>query len=291
MAMIDLQQIINFDYIVGNQFAMTFRPVIDPVLPWRDELLVTARNIENLAGDRPIILCMSGGVDGECMALSFLKAEIPFQVLICEHLAGTNAHDTISAREFCGKNNIDPIIFNVDHEEFFTKGVDRYIEQGYKSVKLFRYFQLLLLDKVKSLGGCAVLGGGDQMYYRDGEQIVLKYSPDFTNSLEWCKNNNEIHFPYFYKQNSNVFAAYMQIDLIDFLLDKPKYFNDGWSVSAEKSLVYRSIWPELKRRRKFTGFEKIIDFRNNIQQKLSDKFPEIQDIIIPVSEVRRQLHI
>lgn len=289
--MADIKHIVNFDYDLGNEFSMTFRPIEGPILSWKEELLQTARNIQEFAAGRPIILCMSGGVDGECMALSFLEAKIPFQVMICEHYAETNLHDTVSAREFCGRTNLEPIIFKIDHVEFFTNGVDRYIEQGYKSVKLFRYFQLLLLEKVSALGGCAVLGGGDQMYYRHSDQVVLKYSLDFINSVEWCKNNNEIHFPYFYKQNSNVFAAYMQIDLINFLLDKPHYFQDGWSIAAEKPMIYRSVWSSLKKRRKFTGFEKIIEFRNEIQQKLSDKFPEIQDIIIPVMEAKKQLGI
>lgn len=289
--MIDLSKIVNFGYQTSEHFSMEFRKISRPLMSWRNEVIATALEIQKLAGTRPIIVCMSGGIDGEVVAMAFLEAGIKFSALSCRHRAGTNDHDISNAVSFCKINNIRHHIFEIDHLDFFTNGIDRYIEQGYRATRIFRYFQLRLLEEVQSMGGCAVLGGGDQMYYKAGEDLVLKYAPDFTMVLDWCSKQTAPHVPYFYKQNPNVFAAFMQEPLIDFLINRPKYFRNEWAVSLEKMMVYHAEWPKLKKRRKFTGFEEMLHLKIQKEQELSNKFPEIKDIVLNLSTIKTQLGI
>jgi hypothetical protein len=297
--MVDIKQMVNFDYSYQNlldtsmeeRFSMIFRPVERPLLLWRDEILATACKIKELAGDRPLILSLSGGLDGEIAAYAFIECGIDFSVLTCKHLPGTNQHDISNAINFCNKNNIKQTIFDINPYEFFTSGIEKYINRGYRSTKMFRYFQLLLIDTIESMGGCAVLGGGDQMYYNMDNTVSLSYAPDFNLVLEHIENIGNIHFPYFYMQNSCIFAAYMKEELINFVLSNPKYFRNTWAVSLEKELVYNKDWPNLPKRIKHTGFEYMHYFKLAIEKELYNKFNDINEMYIPISTVKQQLGI
>ena len=290
---------VNFDYsyqnlsntVIEQRFSMNFRRIERPLMSWKEEVIDTAKNIKNMAESKPLILCLSGGTDCEIMATAFLENNIDFSVVSCRHEIGTNEHDIVFARDFCKRKGIEHIIFDINHIEFFTDGINQYIEQGYRSNRIFRYFQLLLLEKVESLGGCAVLGGGDPMYFRINDNIVLKYAPDFNLCLDWCKNHNSLHFPYFYKQNPHIFASYMKQELIEFLLSRPEYFKDEWFVSLEKSLMYTAIWPDIQRRPKYHGFENMRYLKITKEKRLFEKFPDIEHLILPISLIKKQLGI
>jgi len=290
---------INFDYsyqnmpntVIEQRFSMNFRKIQRPLMSWKEEIMDTTLNIKRLAGRRPIMLCLSGGTDCEIMATAFLKNNIDFSVVSCRHEAGTNDHDMVYATNFCKRNNVKHIIFEINHLEFFTDGINRYIEQGYRSTRIFRYFQLLLLEEVESRGGCAVLGGGDPMYFGVNGDVVLKYAPDFSLCLDWCNNHNSLHFPYFYKQNPHIFASYMKEELIEFIISRPEYFKDEWFVSLEKTLMYTANWPDIERRPKYHGFEKMRYIKNTVEKKLREKFPDLEYLIFPISVIKSQLGI
>lgn len=254
-------------------------------------MLETARNIKNLAGNRPIILCLSGGIDSEVIALSFMECGIEFTVLTCVFENNSNVHDIVYANNFCKKHNLTQQFFNINHLEFFTEEYKKYIDRGYRAIKLYRYFQLLLLETIENMGGCAVLGNGDPRYYQVNGISCIKYTPEFTYPIEWCKNNNTIHFPYFFQQNPNLLASYMKTEIIDFLLDRPRYFPDFETLSLEKMILYHSVWPELARRRKYTGFENFQDERIRVELDLMKQFPDIEPLTIPISTVKLQLGI
>ena len=63
----------------------------------------------------PIKLLMSGGIDSECMADSFMKAQIPFTALILEMPDKLNFHDIASAYCYCTDNFIpyEIVPFNI----------------------------------------------------------------------------------------------------------------------------------------------------------------------------------
>lgn len=66
-----------------------------------------------------IWLCLSGGIDSESMALSFIKAQVPFRVAIMRFQDGLNAHDIKFAVEFCSHHNLRPLFFDLDLFNFY----------------------------------------------------------------------------------------------------------------------------------------------------------------------------
>ena len=284
---------VNFTYSYQNlpntkiedRFELNFKPISRPVGAWENELVETARAIRANT-DRPLFLCLSGGIDSEVMAHAFMNAGIPFTGLTLRHVGRTNTHDVNYASAFCEKYKIKQIFADIDIFSYHEK----YVEQ-YRATNIFRYLQLYIMDLVESLGGTAVLGGGEQIYYNVDGNINIKYDPSFLCSLDWCKNNDTFHVPYFHMFNPELLASYMQIDMVDFLLQRPEYYTSHHVMSIEKILIYHRYFPEMERRSKYNGFENILNWRSSIERRLKEKNPDLEPMFIPVSKIRTQLGI
>jgi hypothetical protein len=182
-------------------------------------------------------------------------------------------------RDFFDMSNFDTIIEN-------------YIEQGYRATNIYHYLQLILLERVEELGGFGVGGAGEQLYYTKDNEIHIKINSCYTLGMDWCKRNNTWHQFWFNLTTPEIYAAYMQIDIIKTLLQNPEYFVSHHFASIEKRMVLHRFWPDMVRRIKFSGFEKIEDsYRRPKQAELSHRFPDIRDLFIPISKIQQQLKI
>lgn len=280
---------IAFDY--SYPIAINFKKVSRPVRSWNEEIVDNAKYIKSKT-DKPIVVALSGGIDSEVVCRSFLKAEIDFSVLTIKHKNGSNQHDITYAENFCKKFNIQQTIVEIDPFVLFGSDVENFISQGYIANNVFRYLQLFLLKTIHEMGGCAVLGGGEQLYQNVNDIVHLKYAEDFLLALEWIKNNSTLHFPYFFQTTPEIMSSYLQHELVKLLTAKPEYYrcpeNNGFS--PEKIIIYHSVFPDMERRRKFHGFENINNFRQERQKTLSDKFPQ-KTLYLPISDIKLELGI
>lgn len=271
---------------IEDRFKVNFKPVSRPIGTWKEELVRTARAIRN-STNKPLYLCLSGGIDGEVMARSFLEAGIPFTAITLRHLGGTNAHDIAFAIRFCKNYNITQQIIDVDPYSYFEKYVDEY-----RSVNIFKYLQLFLLETVENLGGYAVIGTGDQVLYTIDNKIHIKFDPWYPLPLDWCTKNNTEHCSFFHLHNPELMASYLKINVIDLLLKNPHYFESHHFMSIEKILVYNGFWPGMERRSKSNGFENIAHWRTSVESKLKQKYPDLLDpLYISIDSIKTQLGI
>jgi len=279
----------NVNYTYSNDpFSIIFNPITRRVLSWKDELLNTAAAIKQQC-KKPIVLALSGGIDGEVAALAFLKSNIEFSAMSLRHTAGTNMHDVRYAIDFCAKNNILHHIVDIDYQNFLDVTIEKYIEQGYYATKPFRYLQLVIIDTIEAMGGMAILGGGEQVFNLHGGDICVDYTAEHLVPLEYCSRNKIDHVPYFHMSTPELLASYLEIDLIDLLLKNPHYFRTRtfyWSV--EKILVYHGNW-DMVRRSKFNGFEHVWPKTHEKINNLATRFPGIPAIYLPVSILKQQL--
>jgi hypothetical protein len=152
--------------------------------------------------------------------------------------------------------------------------------------------QLYILEHLESLGGFGVGGAGEQIYYTVNDTIHLKINPSYTIGREWCRRNNTWHQFWFNLDNPEIYAAYMQVNIIELLLQHPSYFINHHFASIEKMLILHNKWPEMQRRGKFSGFENIqFNYRNPKETSLRNQFPELVDLYIPIMTVKSQLGI
>lgn len=279
-----------FDYSFDGKFSVTFNPCTRTPQAWNDEVNNTARAIA-ASTDKPLYVLMSGGIDSEMVARAFLDNGIPFKALTVKHTQGTNSHDTRWADVFCKDHNIEQDILELDTTQL-NYIIERYINQGYRSVNIYHYLQLYILEHLEKLGGFGVGGAGEQIYYTVDGIINLKINPSYTLGREWCKRNNTRHQLWFSLDNPEIYAAYMQIDIIDMLLQRPSYFVNHHFASVEKILVLHNKWPTMIKRSKFSGFEQLqMNYRNPKEKALKERFPDLIDLYIPVTTAKAQLGI
>ena len=294
-----LNNIINFEYEyqssssnkIEERFKINFNPVTRPPMSWKEEVKNTTLRIAALT-DKPLLLCLSGGIDGEVIAKTFLENNIPFSVITAAHVNSTNSHDTVWADAFCKKHNIEQHIVYLDVVDFLNNKIPEYREQGYRSRSIFRYFQLFLFETAKKMDSCAILGGREPSYTTINNKICLTLGPEFTLGVDWCKNNNTINFPYFYLQNPEIMAAYMKEDIIECMLANPDYFkNVKFNESLEKILVYSKYYQNMPRRDKFFGFEPMQKQYDQFWEDSKKIYPDLLNIHIPVDKIKTELGI
>jgi hypothetical protein len=279
-----------YEYCLEKQFSVKFNPCTRTPQSWSVEVNNTAKSIA-ASTNKPLYVLMSGGIDSEMVARSFISNNIKFKALTLKHKQQTNYHDTWWADEFCSKHNISQEVLELDLYQFDDM-IEKYITQGYKSTNIYHYMQLFLLEQLENLGGFGVGGAGEQIYYTIDNEIHLRINPSYTLGRQWCKNNNAWHQLWFSLDNPEIYASYLQIDIVDFLLQRPEYFKSHHGASTEKILVLHREWPEMKKRNKFSGFEKIqVQYRIPKENSLKMRFPELQDLCMPLTTVKSQLGI
>lgn len=293
--------LININYSYNNgDYQVSYKPITRPVLSWRNELSSTVNSIYQ-STDKPIYIGMSGGVDGEAVARMFMENNLPFSAISLRYKNGENDHDLKYAVEFCKKHSINHRILEIDPKELYGPVMRNFMDQGYHAPNIYRYLQLYIIDQVEKLGGTAVLGAGEQVYYTDGLDVFIASSPELLISLDYCKNNNTKHYVNFFMNNPEMYAAYLQIKLIDTLVNNPKLcrntidatlgFAEPRATSPEKKIIYYSEWSDMVPRPKYSGFENIRPWRLEIQEELMKEFPQVKSVFIPVSTVKKQLGI
>ena len=106
----------------------TYKSIVKPCTDYRagsyyDESVRAAQIIYETA-DSPITCLYGGGSDGEYAVNCFLDAGVPFTVAILSYGKDFkwNGHDTQYAFERCKKHNIEPVIVDLDLEDFVVSG-------------------------------------------------------------------------------------------------------------------------------------------------------------------------
>jgi len=265
-------------------------------LPWIEELEKAAVSLAE-STTKPIWICSSGGVDSETLCEIFLRLNLPFNVLTIEFADGKNAHDVVYAKRWCQQNQVRQELYALDIFDFVKSELDNYIDDGYVAGELFRYMMLKELSIVESMGGLAVLAGGEQLYEVDASKKVLtaadpylKVDISYTTPLEWCRRNHVQHEPFFYFSTPEIMLAWLRIPLVKFVLNHPDFFRHPTNKYALKNSVVRYHFPQQQWRNKYTGFEQVLNLAGMVQARLESHFgARIQKSRLYVSELLKQL--
>lgn len=272
-------------------FDLYFRAISRPLKTWKEETIEAAKYIANNT-DRKIWVGLSGGIDSEVVCRAFLEANINIGVFIVEHTEGRNAHDIKYALEFCANNNIKDIhIEPLDSHWFFTEGYKKYVKQGFETGTAFRYHQLFLLEQIERLNGCAVLGGGELKFKSIDNKTSLTFNRGITNASQFSKVNNYWHVPHFYMSTPEIMAAYLEHEVIKYLTSEHTFYvSPVKNFISEKVIVYHQAWPDMIRRKKYDGFEKIRKLYKETSKLLKSEYAyENTKVVIDINTLRAQL--
>ncbi|MBY0420212.1 MAG: hypothetical protein K2W88_19350, partial [Pararheinheimera sp.] len=84
----------------SSEFTVVQPSTVKPHKPF-EEAVRSAILISERSPDKKISLCLSGGMDSECMLMAYMAAGVKFEVAIMRFKDGLNAHDIESAEVFC----------------------------------------------------------------------------------------------------------------------------------------------------------------------------------------------
>lgn len=253
----------TYDPTTPGSFTVSFRRCSRVPGTWREELYAAARDIVN-ESPKPLWLCFSGGIDSEIMCQAFFDHGIHFSVLTLEHTGGTNAHDIAYARAWCEAHGVTQKIVPLDIDTFFEQDIERYIREGAVAGHPFWFQQIKLMETAESLGGRAVLGGGEHLYHipegvdpLSPEDVYHRYYTGFTASLEWNRRHGSDHRPYFFLQTPELIRSYLDLPFIECALAHPESLRNPSNKYNLKRFVFHAEWPESVSRPKYDGYEKI----------------------------------
>lgn len=102
------------------------------------------------------VLCLSGGLDSEAMALAFLEAGIPFTAATMNLDSGSNNYDIEIARNFCEQHKIPLQEVHIPALEILQSGRQFEIAETYRTLSPERALFILFLSQIK---GDPVLAG------------------------------------------------------------------------------------------------------------------------------------
>lgn len=298
----------NFDMTQHEDysFSVTFNPITQPVMNWKEEVYRSARLISTMT-DRPIYVCMSGGIDSEVAALAFLEQGIPFTAITLRHIQHTNDHEVAYVIDWCHRHKVPLKFIPIDLTDFFVRKIDTYIEQGYLggTISYSIYTYMYMMEIIHELGGSAVMGMGEPVIRNINGEMRMEVIPYRHTLLRYMeRNSDQLHFPWFFLLTPEILASYFQEPLVKMFVDDPSYYAsqipDGIQ-SLEKAIVYHRYFPDMYRRHKGTGWEY---FRRTLptmsswigarHRKYKDT-PENKAIDnhfwLPIADVRSQLGI
>ena len=245
---------------------------------FKDECLRAARLIGK-AADKPILLFLSGGVDSEVTARSFLEAGISFEVATTNIIHNgkiINEHDTIYATSFIKKFNLKAHTININ----FIDLSNRYKQiretnnpaEPYYKVSMGFLNQIMMFEQFCEHYFC-ITGNGDVVIspYRSYNQAGPSQYGLYVGKSFSCSALAAYELSARKLINVARFFCYTPELMLAWILDPDiqhwiKYEKalmgpHGWmNIHTIKSFVLYKIWPDMEIRPKLIGFENIPEY-------------------------------
>jgi len=209
--------------------------------------------------NREITVCMSGGVDSQAMAYSFIKANVPFKVAILMFSDNLNRHDLKEAFQFCEEFKIPFKVYEIDILNFFESNQYKSYSKKYRCYSPQLIVHLYLLDLIDDF---AVMAGNPI-------QMTLnqrgKYSFNMPSDLYFCyeryfKKNNKEGLGLFFMATPELIYSFWRCPSFKQLLSGKNLNIDSSSYEFKIKLYNEGGFKVNPQSTKQTGFEFIREY-------------------------------
>jgi hypothetical protein len=237
-----------------------------PHLSFREECINAAKLI-GTQFTKPILVGLSGGFDSQVVCLSLMNAGVPFRPVILKLLSSQgktyNGFDIEGAFAFCKKFNLEPIIEELDLDNFFSTRAMQLIDDYCITVAEIAV-QLHLVIKYKDTHAY-INGGGDPTLKRaideETRESSLVYSLGPTPIQQYMIDHGIEGCLKFFMYTPEQIAAYIDHPVMHYYNNSRDTLNDrntwDYFTFCVKPMMYVAEWPEIIQRRKNTGFEMV----------------------------------
>lgn len=250
-----------FDVVLTDtEYSVKLRPCSRKPLSWKEELVVAASLYKQIP--KPKFLAMSGGIDSEVMALSFIEAGVEFTPFILKYSVADeiiNSYDISLALEFCKKYRLDPLVYEIDPNVFLDMAYDKEYFDYDEVVDIYQFVQIYIINAIEKLNGMVVLGSGIQMWRYPKDTLLLRIFSAYLNSLHYIESKNLCHWPAFFWTTPELIRSYVDTTIVKQSFSNPSSFKLKESFEKVKAELYHATFPDLVRREKFHGYELFYD--------------------------------
>ena len=198
-------------------------------------------------------LLYSGGIDSEYMVSVFLDLKMDIVPVIIKLNNNYNEHDIQNAFRFCESKNINPLIVDIDFDDFVMSGKLLNITQQIKSSQ----YQYAVTAYVAGLLDGTVLIGEGEPYIKLNDIshrwdiIIYEYEQAIDN---YFKQQGIYGTPYFNRYSPEMFLSFLNDDRCKELASN--LVPGKLSSFSSKYIVYnRHSNFNLKSRSKYHGYE------------------------------------
>ena len=245
-------------YGEGNTWTVEIDPPTRPVKTYYEECCVAAEMWwDKKIGDMHVLL--SGGLDSEFVLATFLSLKMKITPVIMNLWSkegiNYNHHDTQYAFKFCEYQNIKPLVFDLNFDEFVESGKLLEIAKPIKTCTVSLPPSMWLASQLDG----TVLTGNDPPHLRLDKHTNL-----------WYLNEEElIHTQFRYWENANIhgtpfFLSYTPEQMLSFLIDPTmeklanhKFPGKLGSNSTKVHVFSNNTFFNLEPRKKQTGYEDV----------------------------------
>jgi|TARA_B110000444_G_scaffold243451_1_gene261875 hypothetical protein len=217
-----------------------------------DEAIKAARIIYE-ESDNDVHVMFGGGNDCEYMVNVFRKADIPFKVAIISYGKNFkyNAHDTKYARDWCVKYKYDPIIIDLDIEDFVKSG--RMLDVAEESM-CCEYRMTSTMEGASKVDGTVVMANEPQVCSMgDGTWAWEEY--ERINSYgNWWESRGIKGTSDFGSYTGEQVLAFLEEPIIKRLVNNEMVEYKS-SIPVKQILYNQNSWHQ-RQRWKYTGWER-----------------------------------
>jgi hypothetical protein len=251
---------------------------------FRTECTIAATKIRE-STSLPIYVAMSGGVDSEVVARSFIDASIPITAIIATYDDDGNKHDVRYAIDFCKSRNVPYSIHNLDIIKFWEKDLMKYAKPT-KCISPQLPVVMWLSDQMK---GSVVLGSGECYMVKNDDNIWELWEKEKIAS--WYRHfmiNNKEGAPGFFQYTPELMLSYLKDKVITELMEK----EQDTSTYYTKTKLYNKYWTDISKREIYTGFEDYEDFDYQLYRPMLESKFKGSDGVVKTSydDLMMQLH-
>ncbi len=236
----------------------------------------------------PITVMMSGGIDSEIVARSFLSKKIPFTATIFSYLPNRSRDDIPWAIDFCKANGIKYEVIPFDIIQFFRVEAPDY----FKRYKMHEPFAAVDIKRMELVDSYPVFGNGD-VYIEYKKETRNFYSVELGSyALPWVWQQEHSHPACwrFFKFTPEIQASFLLDPLTQHWLDNAPKMN--WDNNRLWKIFFaKHHWPEMPIREKLTGYERLAGDYLELQEDLKKIYSYKRDKhYIPINQLIKDLN-
>jgi len=204
-----------------------------------------------------IYLMYSGGVDSEYILAVFLSLGIEITPVIVQLKPNYNSHDIRYAFDYCKSKNLNPIVIDIDFDQFVKSGkiVDIAMEYQIGAYQFPSTFQAVSqLDS-----GTVVMGNHGPPHLALDKNSNIWYVDEiepYYAVLKYFEKNNIYGYPFFLVYTPEQYLSFLEHPVMVDLVNHK--FPGKLGNNSTKKFVYNEISGYgLVDREKYTGYENI----------------------------------